>query len=367
MKLTAQTSLFKNAFQKTLGAVNPKNPRDVLKSVLLIARKDKSLLLATDLEMGIRTTVRDVKVEEEGQVLLPVERVGPLLQETVDEQFSLTAGPASCDISFTDSSFHILSMSVEEFPDVPEFNPDGAWSFPASELAAMVRKTAFATAKESPRPVLNGLLWAFRDNRLNVVGTDGHRMAWVKRQNKKGQARDIDLIIPNRTLAQIEKLISAASGDILLNVSNDQLIMAVGEVTIVARLIDGNFPQYEDVVPGHPTAQLEIERTAFLSAVRRAAILTTDLTNAIDIAFSQEGIKVSCSSSDAGDAEISVEGAYSGSPVEMSFSPVLLREVLQVADTEKVKMEITDRESAAVIRSGANFTYVVMPVVSSGE
>ncbi|MFP4057297.1 MAG: DNA polymerase III subunit beta [Candidatus Brocadiia bacterium] len=362
MKITSQTEALHTAFQIVGSVVQPRPTRPILATVLLRAADDTLELQATDLEIGIRFTVPDVQIEEEGAIAVPQARVAGILRETADETVTLSTDDRHCVITASDSVFRLPMESAEEFPDLPRLDQEKAYELDRNELVEMTSKTTFAAHKGKHRYALNGVLLVISEKKIEMVATDGRRLAHIERKAENPEGTDESVIVPTKALDQLLKVLTDEDERVRVNIAENQLVAKTLRATISTRLVEGHFPPYESVIPSDCDKKLEVRRESFHSAVRRAALLTSEESSSVVLHLQEGKVEVTSAAPETGEARVEVAVDYSGPALEIGFNPEFLTDFFRAVDDETVRMELRDASSAGILRAGKDFLYVVMPV-----
>ena len=362
MKIKCQTAPLHNAFQLAGGVVQQRPTRPILADVLLRAEGGRIDIGATDLEIGIRLEVQGGEVLEEGRVAVPQARMASILGETSDESIEIRTEEGHCVITASDSEFRLLTEVAEEFPELPAFEEDKAYEFDRKEFVEMVTKTSFAAHKGKHRYALNGVLVVIKPSKVEMVATDGRRLAHIEKRVKNRAGTDELVIVPTKALEEIIKVLADDDEKIRISVGENQIVAKTLRATVSSRLVEGHFPPYESVIPKDHDKKVELHRERFHSAVRRAALFTTQDSRSITLGFSKDTLEVKSSAPETGQARVKLGVEYAAEVVEMSFDPEFLTEFLRVLEDESVRLEFRDSSSAGLFRAGKEFLYVVMPV-----
>jgi len=362
MKLKAKRQELADAFQLVSGAVSSRAVKPILQNVKLVAAGGSLEFLATDLEIGMRLRVEGPEIGDEGEALMPAARVGAILREMRDEDVSVETDNQTTTISTATDTFHVMGDNPSEYPELAGFREDGASEVSPGELIDMVEKTAFAVATESTRYAFNAILFVLKENVLELVATDGRRLAYVKRKAKGIKEAGREIIIPPRVMTQLSRVVAADDTVVKLAVDGNQILFQTLRAVVTGRLVEGHFPSYDDVIPKDYPVKIKLDREAFRSAVRRAALLTNEESRAVKLAFGEKKLVLSARAAELGDARIEMAADYDGDPIEISFNPDFLEDVLKVLDDDVVSFELKDSDSAGVLKAKNNYLYVIMPV-----
>jgi len=362
MRIKCQTEALHDAFQVVGSVVQQRPTRPILSSVLLSASPDGAQLQATDLEIAIRFEVQGVEVEEPGQVAVPQGRVTSILRETADETVLLWTEDGHCIISASDSEFRLPVEAADEFPEIPVFDEAKCYELDRREFGDMVVKTSFAAHKGKHRYALNGVLLVIEPDKVRMVATDGRRLAHIERKGKNPGATDESVIVPTKALEQIIRVLVDEDEKIRVNIRENQLVAKTVRATVSTRLVEGHFPPYESVVPKDCDKKVALDRERLHSAVRRAALLTSDESSSILLHFGAKKVRVTSAAPETGEAKVEFPIAYEGGEFEIGFNPHFLTEFLRVLEEDTIRAEFRDPSTAGLFRAGKDFIYVVMPV-----
>jgi DNA polymerase-3 subunit beta len=361
MKIMCDRVALHDALTATTAVIATRTPKPILQCIRVTAAKDELILTAYDQELGLRYHVKEVEVSKPGETLVPGERMAAIVRESADETLAIETEGDACHVRGSDSHFQIFGQDVRQFPPVPELEGEPDVRVGSGLLRSCIERTVFAAAKESTRYAINGVLWEKRGKKLQLIATDGRRLAKAAASLEKSVGEDVDVIVPSKAMSTFVRLHMDADEPVDLKVSQNQLILRAARATISTVLLDGHFPKYEDVIPKDCDKKIELETAEFLSAVRRAALLTNEESRGVRIAVSSDGLVFSSRAPEQGEATIRVSASYSGPKMEIGFNPAFLIDALRVCG-EKVSFELKEQNKPGLLRSGPEFLYVVMPV-----
>jgi DNA polymerase-3 subunit beta len=349
-----------------LTAVVPsRTPKPILRCLKITAAENQARICATDLEVGINYLVSEVQVEQAGEVVVPADRLAAIVRESLDDVLSLQADEGTCEIIGADSHFTIYGQEAEQYPSVPDFDGQAQMKVNLQNLQAGIGQCLFATAKESTRYAINGVLWEIKGKKLSLVATDGRRLARSRlnlAEEPDERIAATNTIVPAKTLALLEKIASHEKDTVAVKLADNQILLSCESVVISSNLVEGNFPKYQDIIPTDYDKKLTLSTEAALSAVRRSALLTTEESRGIKLAIEKDGLIFSGSAPETGDARINMPVEYKAEPIEIGFSPQFLIDVLRVIKTPQFDLELGQSDRPGLIRSGSNFLYVLMPI-----
>ncbi|HUS38272.1 MAG TPA: DNA polymerase III subunit beta [Pirellulales bacterium] len=367
MKIKCNREKFAEAFQTVASVVPTRSPKTILQNVKLDVSNGEAVLSATDLEIGIRCSVADVEVQVDGSAVLPVNRFGAILRETPDEQLEIESNPQGTVVQGQRSQFKLPGQNPAEFPEVASFSEEKFHEVPARFLREVIRRTIFATDTESSRYALGGVLFEMTEDKLTGVGTDGRRLAKMEGPalavNGHNTA-DQMMIVPSRALQLMERALSDADAEIQLAVRNNDVLVKSPRVTIYSRLVEGRFPKWRDVFPS-TNSQISIDLPVgqFFSAVRQAAIVTSEESRGIDFTFGKGNVVLAAQTADAGQSRVELPIEYDGEEVTIMLDPKYISDFLKVVDSEKTfTLELSNAKSAVVCKTDDGYGYVIMPM-----
>jgi len=364
MRLTADRQALYGAFQHVGSVVTSTIVRPIYQNVLLEAVGGNLFLSATDLEVGLKLKVSKVEVTEEGAAVVPEDRIGPILRATLDETVTLEGDESAVTLKSADGRFRILSQDPADFGQIPSLSEDGVVEVDPDVLRYMIARTAFATAEEKGRYALNGVLIVVDETGdIEIVAADGARLATVRKKASNPQKCKIDCIVMKKGIEQAARLAGQSDAPVRIQVTETQLLAENDVGHMCCQLVEGQFPNFREVIPRDCRHKMEVPTRTLLNALQRAASLTSEQTRAVDFHFSSGTLVLTSQSPDLGEAEVRLPIDYEGEGVQIAFNPRYIEDMLQTVERETVKMEFNDRRSPCVIRSGADYLYVVSPVV----
>ena len=349
------------------GVVVARTPKPVLTCVKLTAGGEDAggglMLEATDTEVSVRFSTPRVEVQEPGAALIPADKLQQIVRESIDATLTLHTEQDVAHIAGQDSKFKIYGHPPTDFPDTAKFTGDADFTINAGDLHRLIAQTLFATARENSRYAINGVLVERNGKNLAVVATDGHRLALAKGTCKTTNEEKRSAIVPTKALNLLLKLFDDAEQTVEVKIADNQILFKTDDAVLVSNLVEGNFPPYADVIPKDGDKKATLATDLFISAVRRAALLTNEESKGVRMAFGQEGLTITSRAPEMGEAEIHVEvPEYAGEPVEIGFNPAYLLDALKVVDESQIHLELKGSNKPGVLRTGPNFLYVVMPV-----
>jgi DNA polymerase-3 subunit beta len=352
----------------TQGVVERKTTIPILGNLLFEVQGNRLTLTATDLELSIRTSC-EVKVKKEGAGTIPAKKLLELVRLLPEGEirFKLLENHW-VQITADRKTYKMVGMSKENFPQIPEF-PHPLVKIPAKILSSLIAKTVFAISSEDSRYTLNGALLQLKPDSITMVATDGHRLALAESDHKfEGLTREVRPLVPKKALAEVQRLATEAGEDseIEFALDDSHLFFRAGERLLISRMLTGQFPNYEAVLPRENNKQVVIERGELNDAVRRVAQLADQRSHAVKFAVAKEGIEISASSPEYGEAKEMLEKEYKGEPMAIGFNAQYMLDFLGAAAEGPISLELKDEQSAGQMRPLADeayrYRYVIMPM-----
>jgi DNA polymerase III subunit beta len=351
----------------TQGVVERKTTIPILSNLLVSAKGGRLSITATDLELSIRTSC-EAKVKKDGAGTIPAKKLYELVRLLPDEEirFKLLENHW-VQIQSGRRNYKLVGMSKDNFPALPDF-PHAMVKIPTRLLADAIAKTIFAISLEESRYTLNGALLVLKPGSLTMVATDGHRLALVETDHKfEGFTAETRVLVPKKAMTEIQRLAADAGEDATVDFAQDEshLFFQFGGRLLTARKLTGQFPNYEAVLPRDASKTVTLEREELQNALRRVSSLADQRSHAVKFTLAKEGIEISASSPEYGEAKEAIEKEYKGDPVAIGFNAQYLLDFLAAAPEASISFELKDEQSAGQLRplaDGLRYRYVVMPM-----
>lgn len=342
----------------------------VLANVRINAGKELEIL-ATDLEMSFRIKM-GAKIEEEGDICVPAKILGEFLATITTGVVELITEGETLKVSSGKIKASFQGLSAGEFPAIPEFTGSAEAVFKAEDLAGAVNRVGFAASKDDSRPVYTGMLWEVREKGIVMAATDGYRLSTAVVTTKE-QKKDLDwgkLIIPARVLTELIRAIEKdGKGEVWVKAEKDkqQVIFKYDEVELVSRLLGGDFPPFEQIIPKNHSTKAVFDRNELLEAVRRTSIFARESAHIIKMVVEKDGCVISANSQQLGNSESQIEVPTEGEHLEVAFNSRYLTEFLAVVEEEAVEFESEGSLKPGVFKpadkkSQGEYVHVIMPV-----
>ena len=361
MKFRISKEAFLDGLQKVQHVVSSRTTLPILSNVLLVAKDGRLQFTTTDLDVGITGSV-EAQIDKEGATTLPAKRLVSIVRELPASEVEVSVDSKNhASIRSGPSFFKIIGLSDTEFPPLPDFANAKEFKIPQNVMRDGLRKTSYSISTDETRYVLNGIFTSFRDGKMTLVATDGRRLAMVDADLEFPASHETDVIIPSKAVQELQRLLGD-SGDLIVKLSDSQISFTIGDSLLCSKLIEGNYPNYRQVIPGDSNERVVIGREALLETVRRVSLLSSDKSNSVKLVFSENRIEVTANSPDVGEAQESMDVIYQGPPMQIAFNPEFLQAPLRNLDTNDVYLDLIDEMSPGVLRIEGTFLYVLMPM-----
>ncbi len=362
MRITIPQPHLLKSLQTVERAVNERSTLPILSNVLLEASGNELVLTATDLDVGIQCRFPLSQAAEKGAVAVPARRLTTIIRELPQEAVMLEAKKNhTVNLNCGASSFRLPGLPAEDFPVWPSQDGADQCAIRQRDLKALVAQTAYAMSVEETRFILNGALLTSQKNQLTLVATDGRRLA-VATAPSTPPKQPWTAGVPAKTIRELGRLLEDDDEPVSIALLKDnQLAFKFGAVTVVTRLIDGQFPQYDKVIPPPTKQTLSCRRQDLADAIRRASLMTTAASQAVVFEVSPDRLVVSKESAEGGSAREELPVAYAGEPMRIAFNPEFWLDAFKVLDTDDVTIELSGPDRPAVIRQ-PQLTYIVLPM-----
>lgn len=367
MKATCDRERLLSSFQAAAAVAPSRSPHPILKNVKIEVGQQEAVLLATDLEVGIRIDVEGLEVDAPGSALLPIDRVSAILRESSDDTVELETDTQGIWLRTANSQFNLPSENPDEFPTVGTFTEQKYHEVPARFLREVIRRTAFATDVESTRYALGGVLLELDGQHLIAVGTDGRRLAKMEgvASSVGGHATgENTTIVPTRAMHAIERLLHDGDAEVQIAARGNDILVRTRRFTVLSRLVEGRFPRWRDVLPDLRDSQtIELVVGPLHAAIRQAAITASTESRGVDFAFGEGRVVLTGRSAERGQSRVVLPAPYDGPAIAIMLDPRFFIDFLRVLEPEGTfRLHLHDGESPAVCQTEDGYSYVIMPL-----
>jgi DNA polymerase-3 subunit beta len=342
-------------------ALSTRTAVQILSGVLLEARGGELRLAATDMELSLRATVA-AQIEGDGAIVLPGKTFVDIARLLPGDEVTIEHKPAESVVHVTagTASYTLNTYNPEDFPRLPELDAVPTFGVERESLLETIRRVAKAASRDESRPVLTGVLVQFGGGKLIMAATDSYRLA-VKETSFSGTVPDLEAIVPGRALQELARI--AGSGDeVEIGVQENQVVFSTDGIWLTTRRIDGQFPNYRQLLPEAFEHELTLPRVELLDVIRRASVMIQRATP-LQLRFAEGELTVTARTHEVGESKESLPVGYTGEPLEIGFNADFLRDGLELLDSEDVRVKLISPLRPAVIQGeGDDFTYLVMPI-----
>lgn len=361
MKFQIERDAFLEGLQQVQHVVSTRTTLPILSNVLIEAEEGQLRLTTTDLDVGVSGLCK-ADIEKGGSTTLPARRLVNIIRELPSSDVSVEIDDDNvASIRSGPSFFKILGLSRDEFPPLPSFDDAKEFVIDQKVLRDALRKTSYAISTDETRYVLNGILCSFKSNALTMVATDGRRLAMVEQEIDFPEGNETEVIIPTKAVQELLRLLED-KGDVKVKLTDSQVVFELGNNILVSKLIEGNYPNYRQVIPSETKERVILEREVLLESVRRVALLTSEKSNSVRLKFEDDQLAIMANSPDIGEATESLHIKYSGPTITVAFNPEFLMAPLRNLDKDEIYIDLIDDMSPGVIKIDEPFIYVLMPM-----
>src|SRR6266481_2213409 len=325
MNLTISKEQIINGLQAVQNVVSTRTTLPILSNVLLRAEGDRLGFTATDLDVTITSAV-EAKVKKPGASTVPVKKLFGIVRELTNLEIDLQVDEKNvCQIQSGPSFYRINGLSADEFPPLPKFKEEKKVVLPQATVKGMMKKTSFAISTDESRYVLNGIFLSLKDHKLTMVATDGRRLALVDEDVDVSETSQGEFIVPSKAVNELNRLLQD-KGEVEIRYAENQASFTLRDgkgssILIVTKLIEGNYPNYRQVIPAETKERVPLVREEFLHALRRAEIMTSEKSNSVKLSFGKNKLEITANSPEVGEAKESLAINYKGPEMAIAFNP----------------------------------------------
>ena len=377
MELVVRKTDLLRELQLFQGIVERKNTIPILANVLLEANGTEMKMLATDLEVGLRSKCT-ASISKSGSLTLPAKKLYEIVKALPETDVRIEEDRGGVKVAAERFESRMQTLPREDFPTLPEASGTVSATLGRDAIRQMIAKTQFAITGEDTRYFLNDALFLLRPDSMGLVSTDGHRLAHITmaRDGDKGKGKaskgdaaadENRVILPRKTLLELGRLLGeGGEGDIQYERGENHLFFQVGDRLLISRMIDGQFPAFERVIPKNNDKHVEFDRDRLTSAVKRVALLSNERSRAVKFQIDKGKVEIASSSPEFGEAKEALMVDYAAAPVTICFNAQYVLDFLGVVETDSVSLDFKDEMSQAVLKplggEGYDYTYVIMPM-----
>lgn len=362
MKFTTTKEMLIKGIQEVQAAINTKSTLPILSNILIEALDENIVLTTTDLDIGITSKI-PIKPQITGAITIPAKKFLDIIKELPEnETIQISVKKNNLvNVECEKNIFKIMGLPKEEFPQLPEYKDKEFILMEQKKLKKMINLTSFAISHDESRYVLNGILFVIKPTNIKLIATDGRRLAVIEEKMQLPKTLERKVVVPTKAVNELGRILKD-EGDVKISFAQTQVFFDIGQTRIVSRLIEGEFPNYEQVIPKEVKDKVVVSRALILAAIKRVALFTNQDSVAVKIELAKDKIVVSKSTPYLGEARVEVDANYKGRDITVGFNPDYLIELLKSIDQETISFEMTDPEKPGAVRIGSEYIYVVLPM-----
>lgn len=364
MRLVCNKIELSKAIGMAQSAVSNKSTLPVLGNLLFEADKNSVTVTGTDLEIGLKCKA-NVEVIEAGSVTIPAKKLLDIVRECPDAEIEINVKEGNkIEIKCGKSKFHIVGISPEDFPTLPVQKREKSVELEDKILLRMIKKTVFSVSSEETRYVLNGALFQVEGKKVRMVSTDGHRLSFIEKEISKS-TENFSAIVPTKALNELMKILDGSDEHVTVFFTENHLFVEKNSTMLVSRLIDGQFPNYEQVIPKKADLGFKANRDELAQATKRVALMASDRANSIKFSLKEGNLSIHSNTPDVGEAEEDMDVEYKGSDMSIAFNAKYVLDAIKAVETEKVEFRLSTPLSPGLVlpvEENADSKFVVMPM-----
>ena len=362
MKFSTTKDVLLKGIQGVQAVIDAKAVQPILSHILVEADGETTVLTATDFNVCV-TAALPIKPAIGGAITIPARKLAEIIKEMPDgEAISISVKKNNLvNIECDKSAFKIMGLPEDEFSKPPAFKDKNHIVLEQKKLKTMLGRTSFAIGHDEIRHTLNGILFVVKPTYLRMVATDGRCLAMIEEKMQLPKTIETKFILPSKAVDELDRILADSDDEVRLFLAEKQVLFDTGTKKLVSRLIEGDFPNYERVVPAEAKEKVAVPRSALLAAIKRVALFTSPDSMFITIDVARDKMTLSKSDPHSGEARVELEARYKGKELSVCFNPDYLISLLKNIDEETVAIELVDPEKPGVVRIGSEYVYVVMP------
>lgn len=364
MKFTLSKESFLKGLQMVQSVISAHSTLPILYNVLVKTEKGQLSLVATDLSVSMKYCM-NVETQKACASTFQARRLLNIIREMPSDEIEVDIDEKDvASINCGSSEYKVLGLSADEFPPLPSFESAKSFTMEQAVFKEMLKKTGYAASLDESRQILSGILLNFKDQKLTMVATDGRRLALVEQEVEIPGNSQTDIVIPTKAVNELIKVLGD-EGTMKIQVLTNLAAFDMGEILVVTKLIEGNYPNFRQVIPSQCEERVAVDRESLLAALRRVALMTNEKYPSIKVSFEKNKMNISAVTPDVGEAHESVPIKYAGKPIVMAFNPAFMMDPLRNLTSDEVSVELVDELSPAIIKCDIPFLYVLMPLRQS--
>ena len=366
MNLTISKEQLLHGLQAVQNVVGTRTTLPILSNVLVRAEDNRLELTATDLDVTISCAV-EANVKTKGATTIPVKKLFGIARELSNPEIEIEVDDKNaCSIRSGPSYYKINGLSADEYPPLQKFKENKKVTLPQEKFKGMLKKTSYAISTDESRYVLNGIFITLKEHKMTMVATDGRRLALVDEEVDIDESSQGEFIVPTKAVNELNRLLQD-KGNVEIKFADNQVAFTLTDekgfsILIISKLVEGNYPNYKQVIPSETKERVALVREEFLHALRRAEIMTSDKSNSVKLSFTRNNLAITANSPEVGEARESLAINYKGKDIAIAFNPGYLIDPLTALPNDEIYIELIDELSPGVFKINGPFLYVVMPM-----
>jgi DNA polymerase-3 subunit beta len=362
MKFNIKKSNFIEGLQRVSSVIGSRSTLPILSNVMIEAASNSLILTTTDLEIRITTTI-EATVETEGKTTLPAKTLLSIIRglpsDTVDMESDQNH---HMSIKSGASSYKLLGLASDDFPLPIQFTPVRSFSFKRRDISRMLERISYAASSDDSRKTLNGILFSVKENAFTVVATDGKRLALVEKVAENFSGEDGQAIVPSKSAIEVQRIFAGGDADVSIEFGENQASFSSEGTKLTTKLVEGNYPNYRQVIPTSFSRKVELPSAEFSSAMQRISLVVSESSAYVLMTFTEGKINLKAASTEIGEGLESVPVEYSGPDISASFNPLFVLAPFKHLDADKVTVQFNDGYNPVAMSCGDGFLYVIMPM-----
>jgi DNA polymerase-3 subunit beta len=370
MKFRISKEKFLEGLQQVQSVVSSRATLPILSNVLIEADRTELRFTTTDLDITVSGRIdagnlpdSPLEIIEPGAITLPVRRLASIVRELPASEVEVAVNDENtASIKCGNSFFKILGLPPDDFPPPVRFDEVKEFKLTPKTLREALKKTAYAISTDETRYVLNGIYCQFKESKMTLVATDGRRLAMTDVDVEFPESNEVSVIVPTKAVNELQRLLKDDQGELRMRIGARQIAFELNQHHLVSKLIEGNYPNFRQVIPGTARERVTLERETFLQAAQRVSLLAPDKSNSVKLHFSKDNIEITANSADIGEARESIPVRYSGPEMSIAFNPEYLVAPFRNLDDDEIFLDLIDEVSPGVIKINTPFLYVLMPM-----
>ncbi len=365
MKISCKKEEFSKGMHIVQSAISSKSTLPILTNIMIETTDKEIVLSSTNLELSV-TCVIKAEISKPGATTIPGRKLFEIVRELPSKEFDLEVTTNNqVKLTSKNAVYKLVGMSKEDFPVIPQFSESSSFSMKKDMLEEMIRKTRFSVSTDETRYVLCGIYMSIEKGKIKMVSTDGRRLSFIQNSISVDKKKSLKLIIPNKAVVELMKILEQLGDDInvSIDVKENQISFKAENITITSRLIDGQFPNYEQVIPKESKVKLTLKTEDLLRTTRRVALMSSEKSQSVKYSFSKKSLVISAKTQDMGEAQDKLDVSFDGEDFEIGYNPVFIIDVLNNIGSEEVTLELTNSLNPCVIKpSSGDYLAVIMPM-----